>query len=254
MGTFIAWYLDCIGNKITLYGRNTSVRMNEFLTTRKNEYLTLEESVTLTQSYENCKDADIIIIFVGAQILQEVADDLAQMNLIEKTIILCMKGIEIGTGRRLSQIVNDILDNSNKVAVWLGPGHVQEFCRGVPNCMVIDSTDPLVRDDLIRNFSSDLIRFYYGTDLIGNEIGRAAKNVIGIAAGMLDGFDMSSLKGALMARGTREIARLIVAMGVKKVLLTDFVILEITKQHCFLNIVRIELVEKVLLWGPVMRN
>ena len=97
-----------------------------------------------------------------------------------------MKGIEISTGRRLSQIVSDGLDNNNSVAVWLGPGHVEEFYRGVPNCMVIDSTKEIVKDMLIRDFSSDLIRFYFGTDLIGNEIGAAAKNVIGIAAGMLD--------------------------------------------------------------------
>jgi len=58
-----------------------------------------------------------------------------------------------------------------------------------------------------------LIRFYYGQDLIGNEIGAAAKNVIGIAAGMLDGLNLTTLKGALMSRGTREIARLIKAMG-----------------------------------------
>src|SRR5699024_596016 len=62
-------------------------------------------------------------------------------------------------------------------------------------------------------FSSDLIRFYYGQDLIGNEIGAAAKNVIGIAAGMLDGLHLSTLKGALMSRGTREVARLIQALG-----------------------------------------
>ena len=124
-----------------------------------------------------------------------------------------MKGIEIETGRRLTQIVTDTVEGSNKVAVWLGPGHVQEFCRGIPNCMVIDSDDEVVKEKLVESFSSDLIRFYYGTDLIGNEIGGAAKNVIGIAAGMLDGLDMASLKGALMARGTYEIARLIEAMG-----------------------------------------
>ncbi len=87
--------------------------------------------------------------------------------------------------------------------------------RGIPNCMVIDSNSELVKDEIIRDFSSELIRFYYGTDLIGNEVGAAAKNVIGIAAGMLDGLDLSSLKGALMSRGTAEISRLIVAMGGK---------------------------------------
>lgn len=65
----------------------------------------------------------------------------------------------------------------------------------------------------MKELSGNLIRFYYGTDIIGNEIGVAAKNVIGLAAGMLDGLNYSSLKGALMARGTHEVSRLIEAMG-----------------------------------------
>ncbi len=62
-------------------------------------------------------------------------------------------------------------------------------------------------------YSSPLIRLYIGQDLIGNEVGAATKNVIGIAAGMLDGLELSALKGALMSRGSREISRLIRAMG-----------------------------------------
>ena len=69
------------------------------------------------------------------------------------------------------------------------------------------------KEMLVNEFSSNLIRFYYGRDLIGNEVGAAAKNVIGIAAGMLDGKGISSLKGALMSRATSEVARLIEAMG-----------------------------------------
>lgn len=105
------------------------------------------------------------------------------------------------------------MDASNRLAVWLGPGHVEEFYRGIPNCMVIDSDHDETKQFLVEQFSSELIRFYYGTDLIGHEIGAAAKNVIGIAAGMLDGIGHASLKGPLMARGPREIARLIKAMG-----------------------------------------
>ena len=212
-GSFIAWYLDRIGHNVSLYGRSTSANMQQFMETRKNEYLTIPDSIDLTTDLEGCKDADIIVISISSQTLHQVAAQLSELGVTDKAIVLCMKGIEIESGRRLSQVVTDTVDHSNKVAVWLGPGHVQEFCRGIPNCMVIDSTDELVKDELIRSFSSDLIRFYYGTDLIGNEIGGAAKNVIGIAAGILDGLDMSSLKGALMARGTREIARLIAAMG-----------------------------------------
>ena len=133
-----------------------------------------------------------------------------------KTVVLCMKGLEMGTGERLSVIAGSLLHESNTVAVWLGPGHVQEFYRGIPNCMVIDSGNDAVKRRLVQEFSSDLIRFYYGGDMIGNEVGAAAKNVVGIAAGFLDGVEMSSLKGALMSRGTREVARLIKAMGGKE--------------------------------------
>lgn len=130
-----------------------------------------------------------------------------------KTFVLCMKGIEVSSLRRLSEIAEDAVGGSNDVAVWLGPGHVQEFLAGVPNCMVIDSKSEEVKEKLIASLSGGLIRFYYGTDLIGNEVGAAAKNVIGIAAGMLDGMGLTSLKGALMSRGTREVSRLIEAMG-----------------------------------------
>ena len=68
-------------------------------------------------------------------------------------------------------------------------------------------------DFVVENLSSELIRLYKGKDLIGTEVGAAAKNVIGIAAGMLDGYGWPSLKGALMARGAREVSRLIRAMG-----------------------------------------
>ncbi len=212
-GTFIAWYLDKIGHRVSLYGRAKSATMQRLMKTGKNEYLSLPDSMELTTSLEGLGTADYIVISVGAQKLREVVMQLAAQQVKDKIVVLCMKGIEIETGRRLSQVASDELNHSNHIAVWLGPGHVQEFYRGVPNCMVIDSNEELVKDELIRSFSSDLIRFYYGTDLIGNEIGAAAKNVIGIAAGMLEGFDLSSLKGALMARGTSEIARLIVAMG-----------------------------------------
>ena len=79
--------------------------------------------------------------------------------------------------------------------------------------MVIDSANEELKRKLADSFKSDLIRFYYGADLIGTEIGAAAKNVMGIVAGVLDGCGYVSLKGSLMSRGAREVARLIKAMG-----------------------------------------
>lgn len=212
-GSFIAYYLDSIGHDVTIYGLADAPEMKRFLTERRNDFLTLSDSTKLSCDKEVIKEAETIIISIGSQGLRSLMGELAELDLKNKNFVLCMKGIEISTGCRLSEIVKEALDPSCRVAVWLGPGHVQEFCRGVPNCMVIDSDDDEYKIMLVKSFSSRLIRFYYGTDLIGSEIGGAAKNVLGIAAGLLDGFSMTTLKGALMSRGTREIARLIKAMG-----------------------------------------
>lgn len=212
-GSLIAWYLDKINHNVTLYGRKESKHMMRFINERRNDLLTLNETVSLSTELNVLEKSEVIIISIDSQGLQSFMDEIKYLNLKEKIFVLCMKGIEIKTGRRLSEVLKDNLDSSNKVAVWIGPGHVEEFYRGIPNCMVIDSEDSDTIVKLVDEFSSSLIRFYYGQDLIGNEIGAASKNVIGIAAGMLDGYRLSSLKGALMSRGTREISRLIKAMG-----------------------------------------
>lgn len=212
-GSLITWYLDRIGHRVTLYGRKSSPKMQAFLATRQNDLLTLPPSVALTTELNDIESAETVIISVGSQSLRSLLGEAPMQALRDKTVVLCMKGLEMGTGQRLSQIAAECLHPSNAVAVWLGPGHVQEFYRGIPNCMVIDSEREDVKRRLVQAFSGDLIRFYYGGDMIGNEVGAAAKNVVGIAAGFLDGVEMSSLKGALMSRGTREVARLIKAMG-----------------------------------------
>ena len=212
-GSFIAWYLNRIGHDVLLYGREASKTMKALMDTRRNAVLELPAEIRLSTSLGEALEADVNIISVNSQGLRALMEEMKPFSPADKTFVLCMKGIEIGTGKRLSEIVAESADESNAVAVWLGPGHVQEFYSGTPNCMVIDSADESVKERLVAGFSSELIRFYYGRDLIGNEIGAAAKNVIGIAAGMLDALGLSSLKGALMSRGTREVARLIKALG-----------------------------------------
>lgn len=212
-GSLITWYLDTLGHHMTLYGRKDSARMQRFMETRQNDLLTLPDSIALTRDLHCVEEAETVVISIGAQGLQKLMEELKPLNLEDKTFVLCMKGLEIGTGRRLSQIAKENLPASCHIAVWLGPGHVQEFYNGIPNCMVIDSEEEAVKHRLISAFSGELIRFYYGSDLLGNEVGAAAKNVVGIAAGFLDGLGLSTLKGALMSRGTREVGRLIRAMG-----------------------------------------
>jgi glycerol-3-phosphate dehydrogenase (NAD(P)+) len=185
--------------------------------THSNELITFPNTVQFSSDLHSAvQSAEVIVISVGAQSLRSFLQGLTAAECAGKTFVLCMKGIEATTGLRLTQVVREFLPDVD-LAVWVGPGHVQDFLQEIPNCMVIDSDSMEVKRRVVKIFESPLIRFYFGDDLLGNEVGAAAKNVIGIAAGMLDGLNKTALKGALMSRGTREIGRLIQAMGGREI-------------------------------------
>lgn len=214
-GSCIAWYLDKIGHSVLSGGLENAPEFIALKNNRKNDYLSYPDSIEVSSDLKySVERAEVIVISISCQHLREYMNDISKYNLEGKTIVLCMKGIEESTGKRLSEVVDDFIDkDKTDVAVWVGPGHPQDYVKGIPNCMVIDSEKDRVKEWLVSEFNSDLIRFYIGTDLIGSEIGAAAKNVIGICAGMLDGMGYTSLKGALMARAPREISSFIEAMG-----------------------------------------
>ncbi|MBQ9742772.1 MAG: NAD(P)H-dependent glycerol-3-phosphate dehydrogenase [Ruminococcus sp.] len=214
-GSCIAWYLDKTGHEVLSSGLENAPEFITLKETRKNDYLEFPQSIELSSDLEYAVNrAEVIIISISAQHLREYMADISKYNLDGKIIVLCMKGVEVTTGARLSEVVGDFVDEEKTpIAVWVGPGHPQDFVKGIPNCMVIDSKNEEVKNLLCRELSSSLIRMYIGNDFLGSEIGAAAKNVVGIVAGMLDGMNYQSMKGALMARGTREISRLIEAMG-----------------------------------------
>ena len=215
-GSFIAWYMDSVKhNNVMVWGRENDPLLDNLIKTRKNEYVEFPTSIELTHDLTKAiNHSDIIIISISAQ---GVRDLMSRVNQIpdykNKTFVLCMKGIEDSTGKRLSEVLIESGVSKDKIAVWVGPGHIQEFTRKVPNCMIIDSYNPQLTEYLVQNFSSTLIRFYIGNDIVGSEIGAGAKNVMGVGAGMLDGLGYSVLKGALMARGAHEVSRLIKAKG-----------------------------------------
>ena len=213
-GSFIAWYLCNHGHDVYSWGPEEDYSYQVLKETGKNEYVTLDTRIHLTCNLQEAVEhAEVIIISISSQGLRGFVKRIMEYDVSDKKFVLCMKGIEVSTGCRLSQVLTESGISSQNVAVWVGPGHIQAFTQGIPNCMVIDSENPALKKQLADAFRSDLIRFYYGEDLIGTELGAAAKNVIGIIAGILDGCGYASLKGSLMSRGAREVARLIKAMG-----------------------------------------
>ena len=217
-GSCIAWYLDKIGHDVLSCGLPDAPEFIQLKTHHCNDYLVFPETIEVSADLGYAVNrAEVIVISISSQYLRSYFQEIAQYALEGKTIVLCMKGVEATTGKRLSEIVGEFVDESKTpIAVWVGPGHPQDYVKGIPNCMVIDSNNREVKERLVKAFTSELIRFYIGKDLIGSEIGAAAKNVIGIAAGILDGLGYTSLKGGLMARGAQEIARLIEALGGNK--------------------------------------
>ena len=213
-GSFIAWYQANKGNDVYSWGPEGDYSYEVLKNTGKNEYVTLDKRIHLTCDLkEAVEHADTIIISISSQGLRGFMKRITAYDVSQKNFVLCMKGIEVDTGCRLSEVLVQSGISPDRIAVWVGPGHIQAFTQGIPNCMVIDSANEELKRHLADSFRSDLIRFYYGNDLIGTEIGAAAKNVMGILAGVLDGCGYVSLKGALMSRGAREVARLIKAMG-----------------------------------------
>jgi len=209
--------------------------------TRKNDFWELPENVQCTSDLRGALEfADHVFIVISAQGMRNlspvIAKCMADNKIAGKTFILCMKGIDEVSNETLSQLLRRELNaqrsnaqstnkkekklssehcesSIDKICVWLGPGHIEEFLSGQPGVMLVDGECPKTTMRIAEEFKSDIMKLYVGSDLVGAEVGAAAKNVLGIGAGVLDGANMGSLKGALMARGVWEVSRLIVAMG-----------------------------------------
>jgi glycerol-3-phosphate dehydrogenase (NAD(P)+) len=138
------------------------------------------------------------------------------------TFVSATKGIEPGTLLRMSQVLADVWDVPNnvpnndnpRIAVLSGPTFAREIAQGEPAAVVVASSDPETAARVQTAFSGPMFRLYTSADPIGVEIGGALKNVIAIAAGVVEGLGLgSNTMAALITRGLAEITRLAVAMG-----------------------------------------
>lgn len=134
----------------------------------------------------------------------------------DAAVVSVAKGIEVETYRRPSEILHDILGPKRPVAALSGPTIAGELVKRQPAVLVAASDDEPLRERVRGLFTSPWTRIYSHPDLLGVELAGACKNVIAIAAGILDGIGFgTNAKSALLARGLVEISRLGVAMGAK---------------------------------------
>ena len=223
--SFHAWYQAVpLKHDVLMWGRRGDAMFDDLAKTRRNDFLELPGNISLGSDLEeDIAFSNYILIVISAQGMRDLSPKIAKIMAGQdehRTFILCMKGIDEESYQTLAQLLRAEFDKENvqnaSICVWLGPGHIQEFLDGQPGVMLIDGEDEDSVRRVVEKFRSSIMRLYMGEDLVGAEVGAAAKNVLGIAAGILDGVEMPSLKGALMARGVHEVAKLIVAMGGKR--------------------------------------
>jgi glycerol-3-phosphate dehydrogenase (NAD(P)+) len=157
-------------------------------------------------------DAQLVCFVVPAQTMAQNASALAAAVAADATVLSGSKGIEHETGRRMSEVLADAFPG-RPTAALSGPNLSHEVAGGLPGTTVIASRDaPL--EALRVAFHSPTLRVYTSDDLVGVEIGGALKNIVAIAAGMVDGFGSGdNAKAAIITRGLAEISRLGVAAG-----------------------------------------
>jgi glycerol-3-phosphate dehydrogenase (NAD(P)+) len=215
-GTFLAYYLQEINHEILLWGRSSSEKMKKLSIDKKNDYLTLPENVILSTSLKDALNfSQFIIIAINPHNLQSLVDIISTESYKDKTFITCMKGFD-ETGERISTVLAKNFSSEIKIVSLTGAGQPQDLINKMPTCMLVDSNDENVKKDVAQIFESDLISIHIGNDLIGSEIGSAAKNVLGIGSGILEALGFRSLIGSLVVFGLNEIAELIFKSGGKK--------------------------------------
>ena len=205
------------GLAILLCGNNPS-RVEELRASRENNaYLpgvNLPKAIGLTSDLHSCADADLIVFVTPSTALRETAARLAEVKINSKAVLLsCIKGIEHGTGKRMSEILAEMFPQ-HTIAVLSGPNLAAEVSRGLPTATVLACTKRDCAAGLQKYLGTPRFRIYTGEELAGIELGGALKNVFAIAAGAGDGLDLGdNSKAALVTRALAEMVRLGTKMG-----------------------------------------
>ncbi|WP_244833233.1 NAD(P)H-dependent glycerol-3-phosphate dehydrogenase [Clostridium sp. BJN0001] len=217
-GTALAVLLAEKGNQVYIYDRNKEIVddiNNEKRNIRYMKKLCIPENVTAVNTMDEAvKEADYVILAVPSQVIRSVSKQVKKYIREDAVIISIAKGIEKGTNKRMSVVIGEELENP--VVILSGPSHAEEVALKLPTTVVTTSTDIKYAKDVQDLFMNSYFRVYTNDDIIGVEIGGAVKNIIALAAGIIDGLGFGdNTKAALITRGMSEIARIGIALGGK---------------------------------------
>ena len=216
-GTALAILLSNNGHKVTLWSKLE--REVAALTACRDNIpnlpgAKLPEGVVVTGDFkEALSDADLIVSTVASPFVRETAAAAKPYITAGKVIVNAAKGIEERTMKTLTEVISEELPGAD-VAVLSGPSHAEEVSRGIPTTCVVGAKTKKTATFIQDIFMTEFFRVYTNPDITGIELGGSIKNVIALAAGVVDGLSYGdNTKAALMTRGIAEIMRLGVAMG-----------------------------------------
>lgn len=176
---------------------------------------TLPVNVQPTAEIESCAPgAEFVLGVIPSEYAAGLYSRIGARLNAGQIFISATKGIQIGTLQRMSEVVRGAAGETQPLAILSGPTFAREVAAGEPAAIVIASRDRSVAAAVQARFSTPSFRLYTNTDEVGVEVGAALKNVIAIAAGVVQGLGLGNNSlAALIARGLAEITRLAVAMG-----------------------------------------
>lgn len=216
-GTALALVLQRNGLNLTVWGNDPEAVKDINLRHENRQYLpgvALPERLRFTNILGELSGADLLLLVPPSHALREVASRLANVPPTPGAVLLCCtKGVERGTGLRMSQVLAETLPQ-HPVAVLSGPSHAEEVARQAPTAVVLGCEDTEILGRLQSAFSNAVFRAYVSSDVTGIELGGALKNTFAIAAGVCDGLGLGdNTKAALVTRALAEMIRLGVALG-----------------------------------------
>lgn len=169
--------------------------------------VTLPAALKATADLNDFQDVDIILLVTPAQHLRAMVDDLKQYISPAAKLVICSKGIEVTTGKLLSEVLAEVAP-TNPVAVLSGPTFAIEVARGQPCALTLAASDEVVAAGIASLIATPNFRPYQSADIVGAQIGGAVKNVLAIATGIVSGLNLGeNARAAVITRGLAEMAR-----------------------------------------------
>ncbi len=217
-GTALAQAACLRQNRVQLWARDAAIVQAVNTRHENPRYLAgvpLSSDLYASENLEEVVRADVILLVVPAQSVAQMAQELVPLVAPTVPVIICAKGIEQTSGKRMSEVWQQY-GPGFRVGVLSGPSFANDVARGLPTAVTLACREITLAVDLAQALFAPALRLYPSDDVIGVELGGALKNVLAIAAGVVEGRRLgASARAALISRGFAEMSRFARHFGAK---------------------------------------